>query len=649
VQESQSNGRESVRRGTLRRAALVPAAAVAVLAFAAPAHAGKPVHPPAVTPPPAPVAPVEESVSTVPEEVSAVPETTDAEVPEMGVTPGASAPPVAEPAQPAEVEAPVEVAAPKPAVQLPKEPANAGSWVRVRTVRPRPVERHVAPQRAAISPPRPVAHVQAPVARRHVHKPARHAARTSAGRWYQVPAAQYQRSADRAATSRSKSPPTRPQTGSTTDRHVPSRVSLRVRGKPPDGSSNCVRKGIECLDSCTDNAGWKVGWNGRWISGCTSPNDAAHSAHEGRNSESDGQVDRGASASGDVSGPQYQCPGAQYHDYWCDEGVSGSPDDETDADNETDADTDTPDDEPASSCSDTAAPGDADHDEDDSDADVGDWDRPHHSPCDQSFDTPVTPGGTQPPTGKPGPTAQVPQPPAPPAPAAPTQLPPAPPPTEQPAAPSPTEQPSAPPPPDQPPPGEASAPPPAEPAPAPSAPAAEPAPKNTRAARGGTRQESSNPTGAVHRAAAVVQPSSRVVPQASPVGTVRPSAKPKPVAGKARAAKKPERRQAPPTSAATPPATDRSALQRPRATRPVASTSQSSRDWLLLLAMTLFGLSVLAFALAAVSEVGGGTPAVTMMRSRLGSKGLSARRVGLKGGNDGAASSRATDTIRYRD
>lgn len=90
-------------------------------------------------------------------------------------------------------------------------------------------------------------------------------------------------------------------------------------------------------------------------------------------------------------------------------------------------------------------------------------------------------------------------------------------------------------------------------------------------------------------------------------------------------------------------------MQPPRATRPVPSTSQQSRDWLLLLAMTLFGLSVLAFALAAVSEVDGGTTALTRMRSRLGSKGLSPRRVGLNGGNDEAASSQPPDAIRYRD
>ncbi len=121
------------------------------------------------------------------------------------------------------------------------------------------------------------------------------------------------------------------------------------------------------------------------------------------------------------------------------------------------------------------------------------------------------------------------------------------------------------------------------------------------------------------------------------------------VTSKPRAAKKPDQRQPPPTSAATPPETDRSALQRPRATRPVASTSQPSDDWLLLLALTLFGLSVLAFSLAAVSEVGAGAAALTMMRSRLGSKGLSARRVGVNGGNDGAASSREPDSISYRD
>jgi hypothetical protein len=84
-------------------------------------------------------------------------------------------------------------------------------------------------------------------------------------------------------------------------------------------------------------------------------------------------------------------------------------------------------------------------------------------------------------------------------------------------------------------------------------------------------------------------------------------------------------------------------LQTPR-TRPVASTSKSFDDPFLLLAVTLFGLAVLAFAIAAVSEVDGGTAALTKMRSRLGSKGLSARRVDLDG-----ASSRTPGGIRYRD
>jgi hypothetical protein len=643
VHEIQSNGRKSMRRGTLRRGALVPAAAIAVLAFAAPAHAGKPVRPPAATPPPAPVTPVPESVPTVPEAVSTVPETTDTEVPEMGVAPGASAPPVAEPAQPAEVEGPVEVTVPKPAVQQPKEPANAGSWVRVRTVRPRSVVRHSEPQHTAISPPRPTTHVQAPVARRHAHEPARHAARASTGRWYQVPAAQYRRSADRIATSGSKSPPVRAETGSATDRHAPSHASLHVRGKPPDGTMNCVRKGIECGDSCADNADWKVVWNGRPISGCTSPNDTEYSPDEGQNSERTGRRDRGGSPSSSESGPQYQCPGTQYHDYWCDEGVSDSPD----VDDETGVDTETPDDEPASSCTDSGVPVDTDHDEDDSDADVGGWDKPHDSSCDESSEMPITPGGTPPPTGKQGTPAQPPLPPAPPAPPEPAQMPPPPPPTEEPVAPPPTEQPSAPPP-DQPPPTGANAPPPAEPAPTPSVPAADEVPKNTRGARTGTRRESHNPARAFDRPVTVIQPSSHVVLQAAPKPTAAPVAK-KPGASKPRATKKQERRQARPRSSATRPRTDRSALQPPRATRPVPSTSQQSRDWLLLLAMTLFGLSVLAFALAAVSEVDGGTTALTRMRSRLGSKGLSPRRVGLNGGNDEAASSQPPDAIRYRD
>jgi hypothetical protein len=82
--------------------------------------------------------------------------------------------------------------------------------------------------------------------------------------------------------------------------------------------------------------------------------------------------------------------------------------------------------------------------------------------------------------------------------------------------------------------------------------------------------------------------------------------------------------------------------------RPVAAASNGLDGWLLA-AMTLFGLSVLAFALAAVSEVDGGTAALTKMRSRLGSRGLSARRVRLDSGNGAAAPSRSPDGIRYRD
>jgi hypothetical protein len=640
VHEIQSSGRKSMWRGTLRRAAPVPVVAVAVLAFAVPAHAGKPVHPPAATPPPAPVAPVDESVSTVPEAVSTVPEATDTEVPEMGVAPGASAPPVAEPAPAATVEAPVEVTAPKPAQQLPKEPAKARSWIRVRTVQLRPVVRRSEPQHAAISPPRPVTHVQAPVTGRHVHKPARHAARPSTSRWYQVPAAQYQRSADRLATLRSKSPPQPAQAGFATDRHAPSDASLPIRGKPPNGAANCRPKATECVDSCADNADWKVVRNDRWISSCTSPNASGDSPHEGPNSNSDGELDRGASHSTGESGPQYQCPGSQYHHHWCDETGTG---------------TETPDEEPATSCPDTVAPVDAAHDEDDPDIDAGDWEKPHDSSCDQPSHTPTTPGGgTSPPTGKENTPAPVPQSPAPPAPPEPAQLPPAPPvqpPTEEPVTPPPTEQSSAPPPPDQPPPSGVTAPPPAEPAPTPAVPAADAVPRNTRAARTGVKQESHTSTRALDRGVAVVQPSSHVVLQASSESTTaaRPSTKPKPAARKARPAKKPESRQARRTPPVTRPATDRTAPQRPSATRPVASTSQPSRDWLLLVAMTLFGLSVLAFALAAVSEADHGTAVLTTMRSRLGSKGLSARRVGLKGGNDGAAASRESDSISYRD
>jgi hypothetical protein len=641
VHEIQSSDRKSMCRGTLRRAVLVPVAAVAVLAFAVPAHAGETVSPPGATPPPAPVAPVEESVPTMPEAVSTVPEATDTEVPEMGVAPGASAPPVADPAPSTTVEAPVEVAAPEPAQQLSKEPANAGSWIRVRTVHRRPVVRDPDPQHVAISPPRPVTHVQAPVTRRHVHKPARHAARPATSRWYQVPAAQYQLSTDRVASSRSKSPPQHAQAGSATDRHAPSGASLPIRGKPSNGPSNCVRKATECVDSCTDNADWKVVRNGRRISGCTSPNATGYSPHEGRDSNNHGELDRGASPSTGESGPQYQCPGSQYHHHWCDE---------------TDPGTETPDEEPATSCPDTVAPVDADHDEDDSEIDAGDSEKPHDSACDQPSDTPTTPGGgTPPPTGEQGPPAQVPQPPAPPALPEPAQLPPTPPPTQEPVAappaePSsapPAEPSSAPPPPDQPPASGTSAPPPAEPAPTPSVPATEAVPKNTRAARSGTRQESRNSPQASDRPVAVVQPSSQVVLQAAPKPNA-PMAK-KPVASKPRPAKKQERRQARRTPPVTRPATDRSAPQRPSATRPVASTSQPSRDWLLLVAMTLFGLSVLAFALAAVSEADHGTAALTRMRSRLGSKGLSARRVGLNGEDDGAASSSSPDTIRYRD
>ena len=257
------------------------------------------------------------------------------------------------------VEAPVEVAAPKPAQQLLERACKRGILAPAfaRCIDDRVVRRS-EPQHAAISPPRPVTHVQAPVTRRHVHKPARHAARASTSRWYQVPAAQYQRSADRVATSRSKSPPPRAQAGSVTDRHAPSGASPPIRGKPPNGASNCVRKAMECVDSCTDNADWKVVRNDRWISSCTSPNATGDSPHEGRDSNSDGQLERIASPSTGESGPQYQCPGSQYHHHWCDETETG---------------TEPPDEEPPNTCPDTVAPVDAADDEDDPDSDAGDW------------------------------------------------------------------------------------------------------------------------------------------------------------------------------------------------------------------------------------------------------------------------------------
>jgi hypothetical protein len=144
----------------------------------------------------------------------------------------------------------------------------------------------------------------------------------------------------------------------------------------------------------------------------------------------------------------------------------------------------------------------------------------------------------------------------------------------------------------------------------------------------------------------VSPPSTHVVARATPKKTA-PTPK-KPVATKPRAAKTPQLRKSRPTPPGTRPATDVTASRPPRVLRPVAAASKQLDGWLLA-AMTLFGLSVLAFALAAVAEVDGGTAALTKMRSRLGSKGLSARRVGLDSENSGAASSRTSDTIRYRD
>lgn len=659
VHEIENTGRTSTRGRSLRKAALVPAAAIAVLAFAAPAHAGKPVHPPAAPPPPTPVAPVDDSVSTIPETVPAVLETPETEAADLAVEAAATSPSAREPApvdEPAKVEAPVEVSAPQPSVQKPKAPANTGSWVRVRTVRPQPVVRSSEPERVAISPSRPVNRVGAPVARRHVHHPARHAAQRSKIRWYQVPAAQYQRSTDRAVNSGSKVPPARAQNpparthnAPATDRKAPSRASIRVRGKPPNGTWFCAQRAAECLDSCADNAGWKVVWNGRWIFGCKSPNAARHTLEEVRRWDSDRGVDRGASEFGGKPGPQYQCPGAQYHDFWCDEDLGESPTPPLDVgdselDDETDVDTHLPDDELTSSCPDTAQS----VAEDDPDVAAGGWEKPWHMSCEDTSDTPMTPGsGAQPPTGKPLPTAQVPQPPAPPELPAPAEVPPAQPPTQEPAVPSPAEQPSAPPPPDSQPSTEA--PPPAEPAPTPSVPPADAVPNKAREERVGVRPPERNPTRVQDRAAVVVQPSSHVVQQAAANRSARASTKPKPAASKPREAKKSQRRQSRPTTPVTRPATDRSALRPSRASRPIASASKPLDNWLLLLVLTLFGLSLLAFALAAVTEVDGGTAALTKMRARLGSKGLSARRVGLDAGDDGAASAQAPDAIRYRD
>jgi hypothetical protein len=662
VQEIQSNGTKSAGAATFCRVALVPATAVAVLAFAVPAHAGKPVHPPAASPTPAPVAPVDDSISTVPEAVSTVPETTETELPEMGVEPGASAPSSQEPVPattPTTVEAPVEPTAPKPTVQKPKAPANEGTWVQVRTVQPRPVVRRSEVQRTAISPSRPVIHVRAPVARRHVHHPARHATRTSADGWYQVRAPQYQRStppvissAWKAAPTRSQNPPAHAQNSSASPRRAPARATVHIRGKPANGSWICAQKAAKCLDSCADNVGWKVVRNDRWISGCKSPNAAPYMLDEDDNSGGEMGVARPGSESNGKPGRQYQCPGSQYHHYWCDDSFGESPapqpdEDEPDVD-EPDVDTDTPEEEPTSSCPETAAPIDSNTDEADSDLDNGGWDKPSRRSCDDTAaDTPIRPGrGSEPPTGEQRPPAQVPQPPVPPALPQPAQVPPAPPSTEEPAAPTPTEPSAAPPPDAQP--NTASEPPAAEPAPTPSVPPADAVPKNTRATRVGVTPpaRNRNATPVSNESPVVVQPSTHLSARTTPQKTT-PAPK-KRVVAKPRAAKTPQLRKGRPTAPATRPATEVAPSQQPRVIRPVAGASKGLDGWLLV-AMTLLGLSVLAFALAAVSEVDGGTAALTKMRSRLGSRGLSARRVGLGPGNSGAASSRAPDGIRYRD
>jgi hypothetical protein len=650
VPEIQRNGTKSASAGTLRRAALAPAMAVAVLAFAAPAHAGDPLQPPAAPPTAAPLAPVDDSVSTLPETGATVPETTETEMPEMGVEPGASALPAEEPAPvaiPADAEAPVEPAAPKTVVKEAKAPANQRTWVQVRIVQPRPVVRRWEPQRAAISPPRPVIRLRAPGARRHLHHPARHATRTSRVAWYQVSAAQYQRTSKPAIGSASKSAPTRAQKSRADARQARARASNHIRGTLPNRTRICAQQAAKCLDSCADNGGWKVVRNDRWISGCKSPNAARDMLLEDRNSAGDTGLDRPGPVSNGKPGAQYQCPGTQYHDYWCDESLGESPtlpldEEEPDVD-EPDVDTDTPEEEPTASCPETAVPVDASSDEADSDLDDGGWDKPSLGYCDHAAaDAPIRPGrGPEPPTSEQGPPAQVPQPPVPPAPQ-PAQVPLAPPPSGEAAAPTQTEPSAAPPPDAQP---TASEPPPAAPAPTPSVPPADAVPKNMRATRVGVTPAARNPTPVSDEAPVVSQPSTHVVARATPKKTA-PAPK-KRVATK-HAVTTPELPKARRASPVTRPATDVTPSQQPRVFRPVAAASNGLDGWLLA-AMTLFGLSVLAFALAAVSEVDGGTAALTKMRSRLGSRGLSARRVRLDSGNGAAAPSRPPDGIRYRD
>ena len=273
---------------------------------------------------PAPAVPVDATDATVPaatETVPAVPDTTETEVPDMGVEPGASAPAVPDPAPvetPVEVEAPV---VPAPAVQKPKAPANKATWTQVRTVERRPVVRRSEVQRVVISPSRPVIQPRAPVTRRNVHKPARHASRPSKSRWYQVPAAQYQRTPEATLSKASKSAPTRTQKSSASSRPAAPRTAIHIRGKPSSGTWICAQKAARCLDSCAHNLGWKVAENGRWISGCKSPNAAEDMLHEDPNSD----ADRAGSGSDGKPGRQYQCPGAQYHDYWCDDSLGESP------------------------------------------------------------------------------------------------------------------------------------------------------------------------------------------------------------------------------------------------------------------------------------------------------------------------------------
>jgi len=88
----------------------------------------------------------------------------------------------------------------------------------------------------------------------------------------------------------------------------------------------------------------------------------------------------------------------------------------------------------------------------------------------------------------------------------------------------------------------------------------------------------------------------------------------------------------------------RSHRRPPAAARPLpaATTDTPSDDWFLRSLLALMGIATVGVLLAIVFELNGAGEAVTALRSRIGSRGLSATRIAL------GARARPPDDIHYR-